>query len=171
MPAPLVYFRDGVKLKGAFKTVPELRGNTKEESSMMDLTRREFLAASIAASAAVVLPGRAAPVETGGLSTGFSGLDELKGGLQNGRLAVIAGWPGVGKTALALAMARQTAVADSKGTLFISLDRSQTELAERFLCSHARVGNPLNFFIFKKTSPPIPKDRRAKMRSVFRRAS
>lgn len=106
---------------------------------MTDLTRREFLATSIAASTAVVLPGRAAPVETGGLSTDFSGLDQLIGGLQDGQLVVIAGWPGVGKTALALAMARQTAVEDSKGTLCISLDRSQDELAERLLCSHAGV--------------------------------
>ncbi len=47
-------------------------------------------------------PDPAAPPPLTGLPTGFRNLDELLGGLQPGELTVIAGYPGSGKTSLAL---------------------------------------------------------------------
>lgn len=73
-----------------------------------------------------------------GLSTGFRDLDEITAGLQDSELVIIAARPSVGKTAFSLALVRNVALA-GHGVYFVSLEQSKIELAERLLCSHARV--------------------------------
>ncbi len=74
-----------------------------------------------------------------GISTGFTDLDELTAGLQNGELIIVAARPSVGKTAFALALIRNIAVDGGYPVFFASLEQSRIELAERLLCSHSRV--------------------------------
>jgi replicative DNA helicase len=74
-----------------------------------------------------------------GISTGFSHLDELTAGLQNKEFIVIAARPSVGKTGFALALTRNIAVESRETVLFCSLEQARVELAERLLCSQARV--------------------------------
>jgi replicative DNA helicase len=74
-----------------------------------------------------------------GLSTGFIDLDDKTAGLQNSELIVVAARPSVGKTAFALSLARHIAVEENKPVFFVSLEQSRIELAERLLCSQARV--------------------------------
>ncbi len=74
-----------------------------------------------------------------GLPTGFIDLDDKTAGLQNSELIILAARPSVGKTALALNIARHVAVDCDKPVFFVSLEQSRIELAERLLCSHARV--------------------------------
>jgi len=74
-----------------------------------------------------------------GLPTGFIDIDEKTAGLQNSELVILAARPSVGKTALAVNMARYVAVEDRKPILFVSLEQSRVELAERLLCCEARV--------------------------------
>jgi replicative DNA helicase len=74
-----------------------------------------------------------------GLPTGFVDLDDKTAGLQNSELIILAARPSVGKTALALNIARHVAVDCDKPVFFVSLEQSRIELAERLLCSHARV--------------------------------
>ena len=76
-----------------------------------------------------------------GIATGIAGLDRLTNGLQTGQLIVIAARPGVGKSALALTIARHTA--RETGTLFVSLEMSTHELAQRLLT--AETGIPLKW--------------------------
>jgi replicative DNA helicase len=45
----------------------------------------------------------------------------------------------MGKTALATSIAENVAVVDGRPTLFVSLEMSRLELAERMLCSHGRI--------------------------------
>ncbi len=74
-----------------------------------------------------------------GLPTGFVDLDDKTAGLQNSELIILAARPSVGKTALAVNIARHVAV-DAECPLFIvSLEQSRIELAERLLCCQARV--------------------------------
>lgn len=68
--------------------------------------------------------------------TGFKKIDEtLGGGIANGTLCVIAARPGVGKTTLALNIAANVAQS-GKRAMFISLEMSREDVAERFMCGY-----------------------------------
>ncbi len=73
------------------------------------------------------------------VTTGFSELDSLTGGLNASELVIIAGRPSMGKTALATNIATCAAVSQKHTTLFVSLEMSRLELVERMLCSHGRI--------------------------------
>ncbi|MGO9974766.1 MAG: replicative DNA helicase, partial [Solirubrobacteraceae bacterium] len=70
-----------------------------------------------------------------GLATGIPDLDRLLGGLQNGRLYVIAARPAMGKSLLALQFARHAATVEAAGVLFASLEMSDSETAQRHLAA------------------------------------
>ncbi len=73
-----------------------------------------------------------------GLATGFIDLDNLTSGFQPGNLIVIAARPGIGKSSLAVNIARNVAVAGFPVALF-SLEMSRSEIGMRMLCSEAKV--------------------------------
>jgi replicative DNA helicase len=77
--------------------------------------------------------------ELTGVPTGFRDLDEKTGGLQDGELVVIASRPSMGKTALALNIARNAAIDHSKKVAIFSLEMTKRALALRLLSSEARV--------------------------------
>jgi replicative DNA helicase len=73
-----------------------------------------------------------------GLSTGLNKLDETLGGLRKSELIVLAARPSMGKSALALNIAEHVSIKEEKPVLFISLEMSADELADRMLTSAAR---------------------------------
>lgn len=73
-----------------------------------------------------------------GVTTGFNRLDDLTSGLQPSDLIVIAGRPSMGKTALALNIAQNSAEAGFPVAIF-SLEMSKEQLAQRLLASRAKV--------------------------------
>lgn len=73
-----------------------------------------------------------------GVSTGFPALDRITCGLQPGNLIVIAARPSKGKTSLALNIAEH-ACSLGKSVAFFSLEMTDEDIADRFLCSVARV--------------------------------
>jgi replicative DNA helicase len=77
--------------------------------------------------------------ELTGVPTGFRDLDVDTGGLQPGELVVIAARPSMGKTALALNMARNAAVEHGKRVAIFSLEMTRLSLLLRLLASEARV--------------------------------
>ena len=74
-----------------------------------------------------------------GVPTGFRDLDQDTGGLQPGELVIIAARPSMGKTALALNIARNAAVDHGKRVAIFSLEMTKRSLALRLLASEARV--------------------------------
>jgi replicative DNA helicase len=74
-----------------------------------------------------------------GLSTGFFKLDQMTDGLHPGEMIVIAGRPGMGKTALALNIAEHVAINCKLGAVIFSLERRSLDLTRRLLCSRARI--------------------------------
>ncbi len=74
-----------------------------------------------------------------GLPTGFLDLDNILGGLQKSDLIVLAARPSVGKTSLALDIARQTAITTKKSVGIFSLEMSKEQLVDRILCAQANV--------------------------------
>lgn len=76
---------------------------------------------------------------TSGISTGYKRIDELTAGLHKPDLFVIAGRPGVGKTALALNMATYVAMVEGIPVEIFSMDESKEQLSLRMLASEAEV--------------------------------
>ena len=75
----------------------------------------------------------------GSVETGFTDYDTMCGGMHNGELIILAARPSMGKTALAMNIAEHVSIEERAPTLFISLEMSGIELADRMLCSLARV--------------------------------
>ena len=73
-----------------------------------------------------------------GVTTGFTRLDNLTSGLQNSDLVILAGRPSMGKTALALNIARNAAVDGDVPVAIFSLEMSKEQLSLRMLCSEAK---------------------------------
>ena len=73
-----------------------------------------------------------------GLKTGYYDVDRITGGLQDGDYIVLAARPSVGKTALALNMARFVA-GSGVAVGFFSLEMQADKLASRLLLGEARV--------------------------------
>lgn len=74
-----------------------------------------------------------------GISTGFTGLDNLLSGLQKGDLIILASRPSLGKSALALDIARNVAVKEKKAVGFFSLEMSKDQIVDRLIASQAGV--------------------------------
>src|SRR4029078_13018885 len=74
-----------------------------------------------------------------GVPTGFTDLDALTAGLQPTELVILAARPAMGKTSFAMCLAQNAATSGGWPCLVFSLEMSSTQLAERLLCSEARV--------------------------------
>ena len=74
-----------------------------------------------------------------GVPTGFKDLDEKLSGLQKSDLIILAARPSIGKTALALDIARQAAVEHQIPVGIFSLEMSSQQLVDRMLASQANV--------------------------------
>ena len=74
-----------------------------------------------------------------GVPTGFSHIDNLTSGLQNSDLIILAARPSMGKTALALNIARNAAVDAGVPVAIFSLEMSKEQLSLRLLCAEARI--------------------------------
>ena len=94
------------------------------------------------------------PNGVGGVPTGLVDLDNLLGGLHNSNLIILAGRPGMGKTALATCIATNVAEhfkelnkknPEKKSVAFFSLEMSSAELAGRILSNYAQIaGNRIS---------------------------
>lgn len=74
-----------------------------------------------------------------GVPTGLIELDELTCGLQPSELIIVAGRPSMGKTAFGLNLAEHIAITERRPVMFFSLEMSRQQVAQRTLCSRARV--------------------------------
>ncbi len=74
-----------------------------------------------------------------GLPTGFKDLDNLLAGLQKSDLIILAARPSVGKTTLAMDMARMAAISSKEPVGVFSLEMSKEQLVDRMLCAQANV--------------------------------
>jgi replicative DNA helicase len=73
-----------------------------------------------------------------GTPSGFKDLDEKTGGFQPGNLIILAARPSMGKSALVANIAENAVLAGRAVALF-SLEMSESELAQRFVASQARI--------------------------------
>jgi len=76
--------------------------------------------------------------ELRGVPTGFKSLDDILGGFQNSDLIILAARPSVGKTALALDIARRTASEYKTPVGIFSLEMSADQLVDRIVAAQSR---------------------------------
>ena len=74
-----------------------------------------------------------------GVSTGFKELDSILSGFQRSDLIILAARPSMGKTSLALDIARQTAINNQTPVGIFSLEMSNQQLVDRMLAAESRV--------------------------------
>lgn len=74
-----------------------------------------------------------------GVPTGFASLDKMLSGLQRSDLIILAARPSMGKTALALDMARRAAVNHNVPVGIFSLEMSSQQLIDRMLAAESSV--------------------------------
>jgi replicative DNA helicase len=105
---------------------------TKDFSHVGDVLHREVKLWQDLASGATALSGTA---------SGFADLDEITGGFQPGNLVIIAARPAMGKSSLVTNIAENVALHkhDPKPVALFSLEMSESELAQRFIASRARI--------------------------------
>lgn len=73
------------------------------------------------------------------LWTGFPNLDSMTGGLRGGQMIIIAARPGVGKSTLALDIART--VARTTPAMFFSMEMTSREVTARALCAELSINH------------------------------
>jgi replicative DNA helicase len=74
-----------------------------------------------------------------GVPTGFADLDALTNGLHAGQMIVIAARPALGKSTLALDLARAASIKHGLTSVIFSLEMSRNEITMRLLSAEARV--------------------------------
>ena len=74
-----------------------------------------------------------------GIPTGYPDLDNHLAGLQKSDLIILAARPSVGKTSLALDIARQVAVKSKVPVGYFSLEMSKEQLVDRMLCAESNI--------------------------------
>ncbi|MBI4132623.1 MAG: replicative DNA helicase [Candidatus Sungbacteria bacterium] len=74
-----------------------------------------------------------------GVSTGFPDLDNILAGLQRSDLIVLASRPSLGKTSLALDIAKNVALKENLPVGFFSLEMSQEQVVDRLVANQAAV--------------------------------
>lgn len=101
------------------------------------ISLREVLDQFLADTSSASMPG---PLQSGTapIPTGLGDLDQLLGGLQRSDLTILAARPSVGKSALALNIARNAAAQGAVVGLF-SLEMSRDQLATRLLSSETGI--------------------------------
>lgn len=77
--------------------------------------------------------------ELRGVPTGFKKLDGLLAGLQRSDLVILAARPSVGKTSLALDIARNSAIKHGTPVAIFSLEMSSQQLVDRMLAAQSQV--------------------------------
>ena len=74
-----------------------------------------------------------------GVATGFTDLDEILGGLQKSDLVILAARPSLGKTSLAIDIARHVAIKEKIPVGIFSLEMSKNDVVDRLIASEAAV--------------------------------
>lgn len=74
-----------------------------------------------------------------GVSSGFPLLDEYLGGFQKSDLIVLASRPSLGKTSLALGIARYVAINDKIPVAIFSLEMSRDQIVDRLIAAQANI--------------------------------
>jgi len=75
----------------------------------------------------------------GGVPTGFAELDDVTNGLHPGQMVIVAARPGMGKSTLALDLARSASIKHGLASVIFSLEMSKIEITMRLLSAEGSI--------------------------------
>ncbi len=101
--------------------------------------KRTYKPLNLAIKSTIELIEKARKSEFSGLRTGYFKFDELTGGFQDSDLIIIAARPGIGKTALAISIARNMALENQIPVGFFSLEMTTHQIVLRLLSGESRI--------------------------------
>lgn len=104
-----------------------LRRSVEDMQSLVKQARDEIIAA------------KDSDTHLRGVPTGFTDIDRITNGFQKSDLIILAARPSMGKTALALSMARNMAIDFNKPVAFFSLEMSAVQLVTRLISSESEL--------------------------------
>ncbi|WP_449276792.1 replicative DNA helicase [Leucobacter sp. GX24907] len=101
----------------------------------------DYVPLSLAVEAAVeeITKAQAMPDGMLGVPTGFAELDSMTNGFAGGQMIIIAARPAMGKSTLALDVARNASVHANAPTVFFSLEMGRAEIAMRLLAAEGMI--------------------------------
>ena len=140
-------------ISAAAKVSEQAFDESSEADQVLDKAEQEVFALSQAHLKQVFIPVKDALAESfdrldelhkkasglRGVPSGFKDLDNMLAGFQASNMIVLAARPGIGKTALALNIARHVAVEEKTPVGFFSLEMSKEELVDRLLIRQAEI--------------------------------
>jgi replicative DNA helicase len=128
---------DGVSATDAIQHVTKLVCEAVNDDSSADLPCRQI--GELLTDVLNGIEERCAnPGKIPGISTGFAGFDKYLGGLEDGRLTVIAGESSDGKSCLARQFVESACLQDHVGVIY-TYEMRDTEEAGRLICSQAGI--------------------------------
>ncbi|MGO1538881.1 MAG: replicative DNA helicase [Leucobacter sp.] len=101
----------------------------------------DYVPLSLAVEAAVEEISKAQASADGmlGVKSGFDELDAMTNGFTGGQMIIVAARPAMGKSTLALDIARNASVHENAATVFFSLEMGRAEIAMRLLAAEAMI--------------------------------
>lgn len=128
---------DGISATDAIQHVTKLVCEAVNDDSSADLPCRQI--GELLTDVLNGIEERCAnPGKIPGISTGFAGFDKYLGGLEDGRLTVIAGESSDGKSCLARQFVESACLQDHVGVIY-TYEMRDTEEAGRLICSQAGI--------------------------------
>jgi replicative DNA helicase len=115
----------------------------KEIPSLLGSAVRSRLRAAAEIVPPVLVEIEERPETLRGIPTGFAGLDRLTAGLRAGSFVLLAGRPGLGKSAFAANVVQNITIRQGQPVGFWTLEMTEQELTLRMICSEADVPFPL----------------------------
>ncbi len=130
-------FENGADVGETLTRAEDLLFHLRSSGSTRDFVHiREVLDRYLEEAAAATQGGQ--DQSTAPIPSGFTDLDQILGGLQRSDLLILAARPGLGKTALALSIARNAARYGATSAIF-SLEMSRDQLGNRLLAAEADI--------------------------------
>jgi len=130
-----VGYQGGADLSAALAHAEGLLAAVRGEKLVSDFVHiRELLERHVEAA-----EGEGTEAAAGHIRSGFMDLDTLLGGLKRSDLVILAARPSLGKTSLALNIARNAAVGQQATVAIFSLETAGEQLAQRLLAAESNV--------------------------------
>lgn len=79
--------------------------------------------------------------KSAGVMTGLQEIDDITGGLMPGELIIVAGRPGMGKTAFALSIAENVSIVQKRSSLIFSLEMTTNQITGRIISLSERINS------------------------------